>query len=212
MPTVIVPVGLNLGPSYRYTTPPDPTPEHWEVRLATEAEELTADEFQVWGRAFLDPERHARLEVTRDTLRRDVVAAGNGPTDPDPVIDRLLERGLLVEYDPEGPLEKVFRRYKLFPIAEGMGNTPDEPDRYHIGHNGVSLVKVNYTVYGMLAFSSTVAPSLWEACVDFQAGAVELREAGEDVDEAPAEEVAREIAITAPMLVASGCAFFDVAR
>jgi hypothetical protein len=39
MPTVIVPVGLNLGPSYRYTTPPDPSPEHWEVRLGTEAEE-----------------------------------------------------------------------------------------------------------------------------------------------------------------------------
>lgn len=26
MPTVIVPVGLNLGPSYRYVTPPDPNP------------------------------------------------------------------------------------------------------------------------------------------------------------------------------------------
>jgi hypothetical protein len=100
MPSVIVPVGLNLGPSYRYATPPDPTPEYWEVRLGPESEELTADEFQVWGRSFLDPERHARLEVNRDTLRRDLIAAGNGPDDPDPVIDRLLERGLLTQYDP----------------------------------------------------------------------------------------------------------------
>ncbi len=32
MPTVIVPVGLNLGPSYRYVTPPDPNPEYYRVR------------------------------------------------------------------------------------------------------------------------------------------------------------------------------------
>jgi hypothetical protein len=211
MPTVIVPVGLNLGPSYRYTTPPDPTPEHWEVRLGTEAEELTADEFQVWGRAFLDPDRHSRLEVTRDTLRRDVIAAGNGPADPDPVIDRLLERGLLVEYDPEGPLEKVFRRYKLFPIAEGMGNTPDEPDRRHLGHNGVSLLKANSTVYGIWAFSSTIG-SVWDACVDFEAGAREQIHAGEDIVETTAEEVAREVAVAVPAMIASGCAFLDLDR
>lgn len=73
MPTVIVPVGLNLGPSYRYVTPPDPTPEYWEVRLGNDSEELTDEEFQVWGRAFLDPERHARLEISRETLRRDAL-------------------------------------------------------------------------------------------------------------------------------------------
>lgn len=32
MPTVIVPVGLNLGPSYRYVTPPDPNPEYYRVK------------------------------------------------------------------------------------------------------------------------------------------------------------------------------------
>src|SRR5262245_9141824 len=154
MPTVIVPVGLSLGPSYRLVTPPDPDPEFWAVRLGTESEELNDDEFQVWGRAFLDPERHERLEVNRQTLRRDLVASGKGPTDPDPVIDRLLDRGLLVEFDPDGPLEAVFRRLKLFPLAEGMGNTPEEPYRYHIGHNGVSHVKTTPLVVGLWAFSS----------------------------------------------------------
>jgi hypothetical protein len=208
MSTVIVPVGLNLGPSYRYITPPDPTPEHWEVRLGTEAEELTADEFEVWGRAFLDPDRHSRLDVTRDTLRRDVIAAGNGPADPDPVIDRLLEGGLLVEYDPEGPLEKVFRRYKLFPIAEGMGNTPAEPEMYHLGHNGVSLVKTTPVVYALWAASS-LERSLWDACAGMENDNRRDRAAGMDLEPLTAEEVAHDAAISIPGMIAAGCAFLD---
>lgn len=210
MSTVIVPVGLNLGPSYRYVTPPDPTPEHWEVRLGTESEELTDEEFQVWGRAFLDAERHARLEINRGTLRRDVIAAGNGPADPDPVIDRLLQRGLLVEFDPEGPLEQVFRRLTLFPIAEGMGNTPEEPDRYHIGHNGMSLLKVAPLVYALWAASSLEA-SLWQACVS---AAEDDGEASSDADleSLTPDEAAQEMAATIPMMIASGCAFLDPVR
>jgi hypothetical protein len=211
MPTVIVPVGLNLGPSYRYITPPDPNPEFWEVRLGNDSEELTDEEFQVWGRAFLDPERHARLEINRDTLQLDVLLAGNGPASPGPVVDGLIERGLLIEYDPEGDLEKPFRRITLHPLAEGMGNTSDEPDRRLIGHNGQALVKVNYTVYGMWAYSSKIG-SLWDACLDFEAGTQEQRQAGENVEEATAAEVAGEIGRTMPMLIASGCAFIDLVR
>jgi hypothetical protein len=208
MPTVIVPVGLNLGPSYRYVTPPDPTPEFWEVRLGTDSEELSGDEFQVWGRAFLDPERHARLEVNRDTLRRDLLAAGKGPADPDEAIGALIDRGFLVEFDPEGPLEKVFRRLRLHPLAEGMGNTPEEPDRRLIGHNGQPLLKVNYTVYNLWAFSSAVG-SMWEACTLAKRLADDQRAAGEDIDPMTADDLAKDAATTIPMLVASGCAFLD---
>lgn len=208
MPTVIVPVGLNLGPSYRYVTPPDPTPEYWEVRLGNDSEELTDEEFQVWGRAFLDPERHSRLEVNRETLQRDVIAAGNGPTNPGPVIDGLLGRGLLIEFDPSNELEKPFRRIKLHPLAEGMGNTPDEPDRRHIGHNGVSLLKVSGVVYGIWAFSSTEA-SLWEACVGLGEDNERDLKAGMDLERLTASEAAHQAAVTIPMLVASGCAFLD---
>lgn len=113
MPTVIVPVGLNLGPSYRYVNPPDPNPEYWEVRLGNDSEELTDKEFQIWGRAFLDPERHSRLEVTRDALQLDVLTATTGVINPGPIIDRLLDRKLLIEFDPDGDLEKPFRRLTL---------------------------------------------------------------------------------------------------
>ncbi|MCI4066088.1 hypothetical protein MRQ36_27495 [Micromonospora sp. R77] len=211
MPTVIVPVGLNLGPSYRYVTPPDPDPEYWEVRLGNDSEELTDEEFQVWGRAFLDPERQARLEVNRETLQRDVIAAGNGPADPGPVIDRLLDRGLLIEFDPDSELEKAFRRIKLHPLAEGMGNTPEEPDRRLIGHNGQALVKVNFTVYNLWAFSSTVG-SLWDACAIATQLADEQRASGEDIDAMTAGELALDAAKVIPMLVAAGCAFLEPAQ
>ena len=211
MPTVIVPVGLSLGPSYRYVTPPDPNPEYWEVRLGTDSEELTNEEFQVWGRAFVDPERHSRLEVNRETLVLDVVTATRGTINPKPIIDRLLERKLLIEFDTDGDLEEPFRQITLHPLAEGMGNTPEEPDRRLIGHNGQALVKVNYTVYNLWAFSAS-AESLWEACVIAARLADEQRASGEDIDPVTPSELAYDAATVIPMLIASGCAFLDPAR
>ncbi|AYF30479.1 hypothetical protein CSH63_24130 [Micromonospora tulbaghiae] len=208
MPTVIVPVGLNLGPSYRYVTPPDPEPEFYRVRLREEFAQLTVDEFKVWGRAFLDPERHARLEINRATLRDDLVASGNGPAQPDQAIEALLERGLLVEFDPDGSLEKVFRQLKLFPTAEGLGSTPDEPAWERIGHNGQPLLKVSATVYGIWAFSST-EESLWAACSGLAEDAEQGRAEGEELDSLTADEAAKAIAGNVPLLVSAGCAVLD---
>jgi hypothetical protein len=208
MPTVIVPVGLNLGPSYPYASPPDPTPEYYEVRLGRESEELTADEYRVWGTAFIDGHRHSQLAVTRETLVHDVGTGKDAPSDPAGIVGQLLDRRLLVEFDPEGPLEGVFRRLSLHPLTEGLGNTPDEPDRYLVGFRAQPILKINSTVYVLWATSS-LEPSLWHACVAFEQGARELRDAGEDVVEASAAEVAREVAICTPMLVGSSCAFLD---
>lgn len=208
MPTVIVPVGLSLGPSYRYVTPPDPNPEYWEVRLGTDSEELTNEEFQVWGRAFVDPERHSRLEVNRETLVLDVVTATRGTINPKPIIDRLLERKLLIEFDTDGDLEEPFRQITLHPLAEGMGNTPEEPDRRLIGHNGQALVKVSATVYGIWAFSSTEG-SLWDFCVGMDEDNQKDIQSGMDLERLTAAEAAQQAAVTIPMMVASGVAFLD---
>lgn len=210
MPMVIVPAGLNLGPWYRYATPPDRTPEYWEVRLGTELEKLTEEEFQVWGRAFLDPRRHERLEINRDTLRLDVLVATKGAINPDPIINRMLARGLLVEYDTDGPWEQAFQRVAVYPIAEGMGNTPDEPERYHIGHNGVSLVKVTPLVMGLWAYSA-FKQSLWHSCTTMEQDHREDLAAGMDLEPLTAEIAAHAIGVCIPMLVASGCALLDAA-
>jgi hypothetical protein len=68
MPTVIVPVGLSMGPRYRYVRPPDPTPECYEIHLGDDLVELTETEAAVWAAAFMDAERHAKLAVNRKTL------------------------------------------------------------------------------------------------------------------------------------------------
>jgi len=211
MPTVVVPIGLNLGPRYRYVDPPDPDPEAYEVRLGSDLEELDADEFKVWTAAFADAERHRNLLVNRASLERFLVGRG-APADPGTVIDRLLDRRLLLEFDPiEEPLEDVFRRYQLFPLAEGLGSTAEEPHQHRIGHGGQPLIALNITVYSLWSFATTL-PSLWDACVYFAADvdADDLDELDlDDFDELSAEEAAREIGASIPMLVAAGCAFLD---
>jgi hypothetical protein len=113
-----------------------------------------------------------------------------------------------VERRPKGSLEKAFRRYKLFPIAEGMGNTPDEPERYHIGHNGSSLVKTTPIVYGIWA-ASCLEQSLWHACAGMEKDHQRDLDAGMDLEPMTAERTAHNVAISIPMMIASGCAFLD---
>lgn len=208
MPTVIVPVGLNLGPSYRYVTPPDPNPEYYRVRLGQEFAVLSSDEFAVWKQAFLDPTRHARLEVNRETLRNPTSSSYDDSISPERIIDGLLERGLLIEFDPDGSLEKIFRRLKLLPTAEGMGSTPDEPAWERIGQNGQPLLKVSPTVYGIWAFSS-LEESLWAACSGLAEDAERGRADGEELDALTAEEAAKAIAGNVPLLISAGCAIID---
>jgi hypothetical protein len=105
----------------------------------------------VRGTALRDPDRHTRHEVNRASLHRDVVKDGFEPAETDRLIDALLERGLLVEFDPYGPVEQVFRTLRLYPIAEGMGNSPDEPEWRRIGHNGKPVLQVGGLVYGIWA-------------------------------------------------------------
>ncbi|NIL44254.1 hypothetical protein HCB17_26585, partial [Salinispora arenicola] len=69
------------------------------------------------------------------------------------LVDRLIDRGLLLEFDPEGPLEELFRRYRLFPTAEGMGSTTREPEYHRMGHGNRPLVAVHNDAYVMWAFS-----------------------------------------------------------
>lgn len=120
----------------------------------------------------------------------------------------MLERGLLLEYDTDGPYEKAFSRVKLFPLAEGMGNTPEEPERTHIGHNGISLVKVSSVVFGLWAASS-LDPSLWHACLGMDADNRQDIDAGMDLVRVSADDAAGQVAATMPMIIASGCAFLD---
>lgn len=212
MPTVIVPVGFLMGPEFGVDGPPDRDPLHYEIHLGGDPQDLGVEEFAVWAAAFTDPPRHANLEVDRkaleEFLRSDDGIAGRMP-DPAPLVSSLLERGLLVEFDPiEGPLQPLFRRLRLFPQGQGIGSTPDLPDAYHIGFGVQPLVRVSSNVYQLWSYSMTF-PALWDACVDMAEAAGTDLAPGEEPIDVDAEALAREIGSVIPMLVSAGAAFLD---
>lgn len=207
MPRVIVPVGLSMGPRYRYVRPPDPRPECYEVHLGDDLVELTEDETAVWAAAFIDADQHSKLAVNRNSLIR---MLENAPR-PEPraveIVEDLISRGLLLEYDPEGDVQEVFRRHKLLPLGEGLGSTPEEPHLHRIGHQGNPKVAVPIQVYTQWSYAY-LHPNLWEACA-YYADESEEASAGEDVLNLTPGEVARDVALNLPMMIATSCAFLD---
>ncbi|MER7166538.1 hypothetical protein [Micromonospora sp. NPDC000207] len=203
MPGVIVPVGFSLGPQHRYVRPPDLVPETFEVHLGGDVVDLTEAELGAYGFAHLDVRAHSKLQVDRTQLVRTISAAPDPSPDVEELVAGLVRRGLLLEFDPDGPLEPVFRRYRLFPTAEGLGTTPEEPEYHRMGHHGQPRVAVHNTAYVMWAFSF-LHPNLWAACEYLAA-----QDDEEDVDRGDAHEIAQEVAANLPMMVATQCAFLD---
>lgn len=208
MPTVVVPVGLLMGPEFGSEGPPQRAPLHYEVHLGGDPQELSEPEFAVWAAAFVNPVRHANLEVDRTSLERHLRDDDGlvGPlTDPAPLVSSLLERGLLVEFDPiAGPLQELFGRLRLLPQGQGLGSTPDDPARHRIGFGGQPVAEVTSNVYQLWSFSLTF-PSLWDACVDMAAAA----DTGSGALDVSPEALAREVGAAVPLLVSAGAAFLD---
>ncbi|WP_433388108.1 hypothetical protein [Micromonospora sp. KLBMP9576] len=208
MPRVIIPVGFSLGPQHRYVRPADPTPESWEIHLGADMVDLSEDEVGVYGAVFLDVEGHSELRVDRARLVESLLTAPKPQPDAARLVEALVNRGLLLEFDPEGPLEDVFRHYRLFPTAEGMGSTAEEPHYHRMGHHNHPLVALQNDAYVMWAFSFLHA-NLWEACAYFARADEEELAAGEDPIGLTPEGVAREVAVNLPMMIATQCAFLD---
>ncbi|MDG4799330.1 hypothetical protein [Micromonospora sp. WMMD980] len=207
MPRVIVPVGLSMGPRYRYVHPPDPTPECYELHLGDDLVELTETEAAVWAASFIDAERHAKLEVNRESLIRLLETAPQPEPQAAEIVDHLIQRGLLVEFDTDGDLEPVFRRHKLFPLGQGLGSTADEPHLHRVGLANQPIVAMSNDVYMQWSFS-ILHSSLWEACVYYADDSEHVADGGEPLDLTPAS-LATEIAQNIPLLLATSCGFLD---
>jgi hypothetical protein len=207
MPTVIVPVGLSMGPRFRYVRPPDPTPECYEIHLGDDLVELTETEAAVWAAAFVDAERHAQLQVNRESLIRLLKDVPR----PDPrapeIVDDLLQRGLLVEFDPDGDLEPVFRRHKLLPLGQGLGATAEAPHLHRIGFANQPVLGVPVDVYGLWSFSFRDL-HLWQACALYADDAENVEDGDEPMEMTP-QQVARDVSVHLPLMIATSCAFLD---
>ncbi|MGH3095090.1 MAG: hypothetical protein ACRDMV_03720 [Streptosporangiales bacterium] len=213
MPMVIVPVGLLMGPEFGADGPADRDPRYWEVHLGADPQRLSTEQLAVWAGAYRTPQQHARLQVTRERLEESL-REDDGPlgrvTDPARIVSELLDRGLLIEYDPvDGALAEPFCRLRLFPQGQGLGSTSDDPTRYRIGFAGYPLAKVGRNVYQLWWYSLS-APSIWDACVRL-AGGDERPASRADPLHHKAEDLAREMGAALPHMVSMGAAFLDPA-
>lgn len=210
MPTVVVPVGFDMGAIYAEAGDPDRSPMHYEVHLGGDPQDLTADQYTAWLGAFHDVEAHADLLVDRVALERHLRTDPEGPagplTDPRPLVQELLDRGLLLQYDTGDVREDVFAGLRLFPRAHGLGDTTDSPEFYAIGYPGRSFATIDNLPYQLWSLSLTF-PSLWDALVDFAEGDGWDIPPGEEKP-SPAE-VGGMLGQVLPLLVSSGAAFLD---
>ncbi len=207
MPRVIVPVGLAMGPRYRYVRPPDRTPECYEIHLGDDLVELTETEAAVWAAAFVDAEQHAKLKVNRNSL---INYLENVPR-PDPaapgIVDNLIERGLLVEFDTDSDLEPVFSQHKLLPLGQGLGSTAEAPHLHRVGFANQPILALPNDVYIQWGFAF-LHSNLWEACAYYADDSEHLAEGGGPLNLTP-QSMAKEVAVNLPLLIATSCSFLD---
>lgn len=211
MPTVVVPVGLDMGAIFAEHGPPDRSPAWYEVHLGGQPQQLTAQQYTAWLGAFHDVAAHGELAVDRTVLERHLSTDPTGPAGPlpapGPIIDDLLKRKLLLEYDTEDVRKDAFGILRLLPRAHGLGSTPDTPHRYRIGDPDRVLAEVDSVAYQVWSLSLTY-PALWYS---FE----EIAEAG-DWQLAPGQqpptpaEVGARVGAALPLLVSSRAAFLDL--
>lgn len=135
-----------------------------EVRRGGVTERLNALSFAAWGLGHgpVDPVLAAGVVWTRNELVR--YAGLAGLLDPAELVAGLVKRELLVEAPTTGSRALGFaRRHRAVPLAIGLGNTPDAPAEYAIGHFDQALVSVDELRYEVWCWS-TVYDTLWQVC------------------------------------------------
>ena len=185
---MILPVGHYTGSEH--------PPGHRTVRIGRSRVSFTDPEpFLVWAAAHRPPG-----DLGAPWGRAEIAAAAK-VDDPEPVIDRLLEDGLLVE---PGDPEAFAKKHKAVPILIALGNTADEPDRYGIGLFGLDpVITVSPLVYELWQWG-TISVSVWALCEAF--AIANSRATGVPI---AAEAVLAEFVAALPALVGSNAVYLD---
>lgn len=203
--TVILPVGMALGPYYD----PNSTsgePDRWDIGWADEVESLTRDEYTVWSAVRLDTKRAGRLEVDRAALA-EIARTKGRIADPAPIIAKLFELGLLVEWTVTGgvpaALTRQLKSLRLIPTGDALGNDPKRREVYLIGKNGKRAVDVPIDVYTLWSYSHNIG-SMWDGCADL----TEPEEGGAPPN-TTMDEATGLLAEYVPLLVLADCAVLE---
>jgi hypothetical protein len=153
------------------------------------------DPFLVWAAAHRPPGDLAA------PWGRDQIAAAAKVADPGPVIDRLLQDGLLVEVTDRAAFAKA---HKAVPILIALGNTPEEPDRFGIGMFGLDpVITVPHLVYELWQWG-TISVSVWAVCEAYATATARATGTATSTDDVLAEYVA-----ALPGLVGSNAVYLD---
>jgi len=117
---------------------------------------LDAGQSRVWAAAHGSPLHPEGSPWTPS----DVARAVGQPADA--VLGELAELGLVVGVDPADP-GPAAERLTLLPLAEGWGNTPQEPTVFRYGLGGTELVRLPRVLYDAVSLAARW-PDLRTAC------------------------------------------------
>lgn len=115
----------------------------------------------------------------------------------------------MVELDPGGALEELFRAVQLNPLGHGLGNTAGDPYTFNVGIGGpYSHIGVPVEVYTIWSYSLT-GGSLWDACVDFAQGIDENLAPGVEPAHLDPHDIAGLVGGCISGLTTAGCGYLD---
>jgi tetratricopeptide (TPR) repeat protein len=205
---LVVPIGHFAGPMY--TSVDAEIPESFEVRFRDGVYSLSPEEYAVWAVSHGDPSLVTdQAPTTREVAEWSARAAG--VPEPGPILDSLIEDGLLVETCTLGDQAQEFaRHHRVIPLALGLGNSPQNPAEFHIGLPNAARVSVGYDVYHTWLFSHR-APNLWDALLTI---AEEARESNKEVPGGDLLVDDPDVLLSAllqalQVLISTSCVFID---
>lgn len=204
---LLFPVGHYMGPFHPERGAPS---RHHIVRVGWDTPKLPDDtHFEVWAFTHGLPARIDHVPWTRRAVVR--VAADAGVPDAEPILDALLELGVVVQVVPGTPGAVEFaRRHRVHSLLVGLGNGPEDPFLDGIGLPGLPpLARVEPRVYELWQWAH-LWPDLWSACQGFTEAA---REAGTPDGVEPDPERWLDFALGGlRTLIAHNAAYLDAAR
>ncbi|MEO3828007.1 hypothetical protein [Actinomadura sp. B10D3] len=136
-------------------------PTGHRLRIGLRAEKLSGEEAAIWRLAHGPADGTGSRPWTRTML--DEQARAGGHRAPDRLIDRLLERGALVEAAPGTADAAGFaRRHRLRPLMVGFGNTAEQPSTFGVGYADQPAVELPHDLY--LVWQWSIHSDLWATC------------------------------------------------